>query len=144
MGDLKSGIDIMMYGHYHHPAYMLDNNKIIVGAGSLAGMTGFEYELGLRSVPSAVTLHIGGGLPPQIEFIGEETFHKYKITDGPFSDKSIFEEHGFRNDRSFDAGKHTPYLDMYSPKSALQKCILKIGHLASYSTETTGYLPKGK
>lgn len=142
VGELKKGIDIQLIGHYHHPSYMLDNNKISVGAGSLAGMTGFEYERGMKSVVSAVTLYIGGGLPPQIEFISEDAFHKHKIIDGPFSDKHIREEFGFRNDRSFDAGKHTPYLDVDSPKSALQKRIVHLGRLASHRSNTTGYLPE--
>lgn len=138
LGALREDIDLGIFGHYHHASYVLGGNKLYVGAGSLNGITGFEYEKGLRSANSIVAVHIGGGLPPQIEIIGEQALNNYKIPDGPFSDKGIREQYGFRTDSNFDITKHTPYLDDSSPKSALQKTVVRLTRDASHSVGRTG------
>lgn len=140
LGALRENTDIGIFGHYHHASYLLGGNKLYVGAGSLNGITGYEYEKGLRAANSIVALHIGGGLPPQIEVIGEKALQTYKIPDGPFSDKSLREEHGLRNDSNFDSTKHTPYLGEKSPKSALQKRVVQMTAAAANSEGRTGYL----
>ena len=142
LGDVRKDIDVGIFGHYHHGSYMLGGNKLYVGAGSLNGMTGFEYERGLCSASSIVALHLGGGQPPQIEIISEKAINNYKIPDGPFSDRELRSNHGFRDDKGFDIGKHTPYLDSRFSKSALQKMVLKLGQDAAYSIDRTGTLGK--
>lgn len=142
LGDVRKDIDVGIFGHYHHGSYMLGGNKLYVGAGSLNGITGFEYERGLRSASSIVALHLGGGQPPRIEIVSEKAINNYKIPDGPFSDRELRNSHGFRDDKGFDIGKHTPYLDSRFPKSALQKMVLKLGQDAAYSIDRTGTLGK--
>ena len=140
LGALREDVDLGIFGHYHHASYVLGGNKLYVGAGSLNGITGFEYERGLRSANSIVAVHVGGGLPPQIEIISEKAINNYKIPDGPFSDKEIRANHGFRNDGNFDPAKHTPYLGNGAPKSALQKLVVKMTQDAAHSEGRTGYL----
>lgn len=142
LGDVRKDIDVGIFGHYHHASYMLGGNKLYVGAGSLNGITGFEYDRGLRSASSIVALHMGPGQPPRIEIIPEKAINSYKIPDGPFSDKELRTNQGFRDDKGFDIGKHTPYLDSRFPKSALQKMVIKLGQDAAYSTDRTGTLGK--
>jgi hypothetical protein len=142
LGDVRKDIDVGIFGHYHHASYVLGGNKLYVGAGALNGITGFEYDRGLRSASSIVALHLGGGRPPQIEIIPEKAINSYKIPDGPFSDKELRVNNGFRDDKGFDIGKHTPYLDSRFPKSALQKMVLKLGQDAAYSIDRTGTLGK--
>lgn len=142
LGDVRKDIDVGIFGHYHHASYVLGGNKLYVGAGALNGITGFEYDRGLRSASSIVALHLGGGRPPQIEIIPEKAINDYKIPSGPFSDKELRVNHGFRDDKGFDIGKHTPYLDSRFPKSALQKMVLKLGQDAAYSIDRTGTLGK--
>src|SRR5690606_20821676 len=89
LGDVRKDIDIGIFGHYHHASYMVGGNKLYVGAGSLNGITGFEYERGLRSANSIVSLHLAPGRAPQIEITGETAINNYKIPDGPFSDKEL-------------------------------------------------------
>lgn len=142
LGDIRKDIDVGIFGHYHHANYMLGGNKLYVGAGSLNGETGFEYDKGLRSASSIVALHMGPGQPPTIEVISEEAINSYKIPDGPFSDKELRVNDGFRDDRGLDLGKHTPYLDDRFPKSALMKKALQLGKQAAYSIDRTGTLGK--
>lgn len=143
LGDTREDIHVGMFGHYHHPNYMLGGNKLYVGAGSLNGMTGYEYEKNLRSANAIVSLYVGGGLPPQIEVMGEQYLAKYKIPDGPFSDKEIRERYGFKND--VDANPMaSPYIE--GPKTAIQRMALELGRQAAYSTHRTGtlWLPGSK
>lgn len=140
LGAVREDVDLGIFGHYHHASYVLGGNKLYVGAGSLNGITGFEYERGLRSANSIVAVHVGGGLPPQIEVISERALNNYKIPDGPFSDKALRSEQGFRTDSNFDPTRHTPYLGDSSPKSALQKEVGRLTRAASFSETRTGSL----
>ncbi len=142
LGEVRKDIDVGIFGHYHHASYMLGGNKLYVGAGSLNGITGFEYDRGLRSASSIVALHMAPGQPPTIEVISEEAINNYKIPDGPYSDKGLRANDGFRDDKGFDISKHTPYLDDRYPKSALQKKVLQLSRQASYSIDRTGNLGK--
>lgn len=140
LSDWREGTDVQFFGHYHHGSFLVSGNKLIVGAGSLAGPTGFEYEKGLHAAPSIIVAHFGGGLPPQIEVIGQNALDGYKIPDGPFSDKVLRQEYGHRTDSDFDAGKHTPFVNEDGPKSALMKRVLELGRKAAFSDGRTGYL----
>lgn len=142
LGAVRKDIDVGIFGHYHHASYMVGGNKLYLGAGSLNGITGFEYERGLRSASSIVSLKLAPGRAPQIEIMSEEAINNYKIPDGPFSDKQLRIDHGYRDDKGFDIGKHTPYLDDRFPKSALQKRVLSLGREAAFSVDRTGMLGK--
>lgn len=137
LGETREDIHVGLFGHYHHPNYMLGGNKLYVGSGSLNGMTGFEYERNLRSANAIVRLYVGGGQPPQIEVIGEQYLANYKIPDGPFSDKEIRERYGFKNDTGANPLR-SPYIE--GPKTALQKMATELGRQAAYSTWRTGSL----
>jgi len=137
LGDTREDIHVGLFGHYHHPNYMLGGNKLYLGAGSLNGMTGFEYERNLRSANAIVRLYVGGGLPPQIEVLGEEYLAKYKIPDGPFSDKELRERYGFKNESDANP-MHSPYIE--GPKMAIQQMALELGRQAAFSTYRTGSL----
>ena len=137
LGDTREDIHVGLFGHYHHPNYMLGGNKLYVGAGSLNGMTGYEYEKSLRSANAVVALYVGGGLPPQIEVMGEEYLAGYKIPDGPFSDKGIRERYGSKNDTDANP-MDSPYIE--GPKTATQKMALELGRQAAFSSHRTGTL----
>lgn len=134
-GELHKNTHVGIFGHYHHPNYMVGGNKLYVGSGALNGITGYEYDKGLRSANAVAALHMGAGLPPQIEVMGEQYLRNYKIKDGYFSDKEIRERHGYRNDRGSEP-MHSPYIE--GPKTALQKVALELGRMASYSADRTG------
>ncbi len=140
LGDLKKDVHVGIFGHYHHPSYVLGSGKLFMGAGSLAGITGFEYEYGLRPVISTSTINLGGGLPPQIDFASEGTLIKHTIKKGPFSDREIGERYGLTTDADFDPYRHGLYTSREKPKSALQKLVLLLGDRAAYSAARTGYL----
>ncbi|MCA9337914.1 hypothetical protein KC949_00015 [Candidatus Saccharibacteria bacterium] len=142
LGAVRKDIDVGIFGHYHHASYVVGGNKLYVGAGSLNGITGFEYERGLRSASSIVSLKLAPGRAPQIEIMSEEAINNYKIPDGPFSDKELRSNYGYREDKGFDIGKHTPYLDDRFPKSILQKRVLSLGREAAFSVDRTGMLGK--
>src|SRR5690606_20035015 len=78
LAEWREGTDVQFFGHYHHGSFLVSGNKLVVGAGSLAGPTGFEYEKGLHAAPSIIVAHFGGGLPPQIEVIGQNALDGYK------------------------------------------------------------------
>lgn len=89
-----------------------------------------------------MALHLGGGQPPRIEIISEKAINNYKILMVHSATGELRSNHGYRDDKGFDIGKHTPYLDSRFPKSALQKMVLKLGQDAAYSIDRTGTLGK--
>jgi hypothetical protein len=131
-GDLMSGIDVQMAGHWHHPQYALHGNKLAVVGGSMAGQSGYELMRGYRAVPAGTLIHLGGGLPPQVEFISQEALNSHRVTTGEFSEANL-RAAGFQDDRDFDAGRHGIMLPDSFPKSALQKAIRQRMRQASQS-----------
>lgn len=79
VGNAKKSIDFEMYGHWHHPQYALFGDKVAVISGSLAGMSGYEWHRGYRPVISSVILHIGGGQPPQLEFLSQDFMENWQV-----------------------------------------------------------------
>jgi len=128
-GELTKNIDILMQGHWHHPQYVLTGNKLGIVTGSIAGVSDYELKKGLRATIGGTLLHIGGGLPPQVEFISQEALNKYKIKTGGFSQAQLKAE-GYTTDRDFDPVRHGIYIPR-SPKSAIQKKVLSIQKDAS-------------
>lgn len=139
VGGLKRAIDFNLYGHWHHPQYGVFGDKLAVVGGSLAGLSGYEYERAYRPVISGTVLEIGGGLPPQVEFIAENTLHAHKIKSGPYSDKELRRE-GYKTDREFDPKQHGIMLPDRFAKSALQKKLLAMMRESSQSTHRVGTL----
>lgn len=122
-GDLMENVDVLMAGHWHHPQYGVFGDKLAVVGGSMAGMSDYEMTRGYRAVPSGTLLHIGGGLPPQVEFISEKALNAHKITKGDFTDTALGAE-GYKDDDHFNPGSHGIFLPDSFPKSALQKALL--------------------
>ena len=141
-GDLMRGIDVQMAGHWHHPQYALHGNKLAVVGGSMAGQSGYELMRGYRAVPAGTLIHLGGGLPPQVEFVSQEALNAHKVTTGEFSEANLRADK-FRDDRGFDPAKHgimMPDDARRFPKSALQKAILRRMREASQSADRIAQL----
>lgn len=121
--DLMEKVDVFMAGHWHHPQYGVFGDKLAVVGGSMAGLSDYELKRGYRPTPSGTLLHIGGGLPPQVEFISERALHAHDITTGDFTDAAL-REAGYRDDAGFDPAKHGIFLPDSFAKSALQNALL--------------------
>ena len=138
-GDLVKNIDVLMAGHWHHPQYALHGDKLGLVGGSMAGLSGYELNRGYRPGIAGTVLHLGGGLPLQVEFVGEEALHNHQITTGEFSVQSL-KAAKFRDDRNFDPLRHGFMLPDTFPKSALQKAIWLKMREASQSTHNLAVL----
>jgi hypothetical protein len=138
-GDLMKNVDIFMAGHWHHPQYGVFGDKVSLVGGSIAGISDYELKRGYRPTIAGTLLHIGGGLPVQIEFVSEQNLHAHKITTGGFSEK-VLKAEGYKDDREFDAIKHGIFLPDRFAKSGLQKKILQMGRDASQRTHALAEL----
>lgn len=123
VGDLKRSIDFELNGHWHHPMWAMFGDKLAVVNGSIAGISGYEYKLGYRAVIGSAILHIGGGLPPQIEFLSESTLIGHKIKNGVWSQAAL-RDRGFTDDEDWDPVQHGLFMPDSYPKGALQKAVL--------------------
>jgi hypothetical protein len=119
-GDLMKNIDIFMAGHWHHAQWAVLGDKLGVVGGSMAGLSDYELKRAYRPTPSGTAIHIGGGLPVQLEVISEEALRAHKIQKGGYTEVQL-EEEGYRTDDGFDVVKHGIWLPDSFPKSALQK-----------------------
>ena len=126
-GPLMKELNLMGAGHYHHPSYMMTNNKIGVISGSLAGLSGYEWWRGYNPVIGTTIVHLGGNRPPVIELLTPEFLYNYKC-QGAYSDNNL-ETKGFTTDRNFDPNKHgfgkilvaTGEQSQRMPQNAIQK-----------------------
>ena len=138
IGPLKGSINYELYGHWHHGQYGLFGNKLAIVGGSLAGMSGYEWMRAYQPTISGTILHIGGGLPPQIEFVSEEALINHTIRGGEFSDVTLAKK-GYATDPEFDPHQHGIFLSRRdNPKSALQKFLRDMMIDASEGANTTG------
>jgi len=122
LGELARNLDVFMQGHWHHPQLLVTGSKIGVGMGSIAGMSDFELKRGLRSTIAGTLIHIGGGQPPQVEFISHEALLNRVVKTGNFKSRALKKE-GFFDDEGFDPVRHGLYIPG-APKSAIQKKVL--------------------
>ena len=104
IGPHMKNIDVIGTGHYHHPSYIMTNDKLAVINGSIAGISGYEWWRGYNPVIGTTILWLGGGQPPKLEILTRETLHKHEAK-GYYSDKNLAEE-GFSTDQGFDPEKH--------------------------------------
>jgi hypothetical protein len=130
VGGIKQSIDIQMAGHWHHPQYLVAGNKLCVISGSMAGLSGYEWERGYHPVISGVITHVGGGLPPQLEFLSHQMLCDHEIKTGPFSAEALAAA-GYSDDEGHDPMQHGIHMPRKYPKSALQKYILDMVRDAS-------------
>lgn len=124
-------VDVLVGGHYHHPNYLLYDNKLAMVNGSLAGLSGYEWWLGYNPTIGTILLHVGGGKAPQMEILTAKMLHGYE-PQGAFAEKNL---KGFSTDKGFD-----PFIHGYNkilcdgnekssgpkkrlPQSALQKAL---------------------
>lgn len=119
-GDLMKNVDVFMQGHWHHAQWAVLGNKLGLVGGSMAGISDYELKRAYRPTASGTALHIGGGLPVQLEIISEEALNAHKVQKGGYTDAQLKEE-GYKTDRGFDVVKHGIWLPDSFPKSALQK-----------------------
>lgn len=129
-GDLMKNVDVFMAGHWHHPQYGMFGDKLGVVGGSIAGLSDYELKRGYRPTISGTLMHIGGGLPPQVEFVSEQALHNHAITKGSLTNERLNDE-GYHDDPDFDPIRHGIFLPDSFAKSALQKKILAMMRSAS-------------
>ncbi|HET8884524.1 MAG TPA: hypothetical protein VFM68_03570, partial [Candidatus Saccharimonadales bacterium] len=79
-------------------------------------------------------IEMGGGQPLSVEFVHEKAFFDQQIKHGFYTAESLA-DHGFHDDKGYDAYKHGPYSFDYLPKSALHKAILRGNRDASERIE---------
>lgn len=118
--DLMKNVDIFMAGHWHHAQWAELGDKLGIVGGSMAGISDYEIKRAYRPTPSGTAIHIGGGLPVQLEIISEQALHQHKIQKGGYTDEQLKAE-GYKTDRGFDVVRHGLWLPDSFPKSALQK-----------------------
>jgi hypothetical protein len=138
-GDLMKNVDIFMAGHWHHPQYGMFGDKLGLVGGSMAGLSDYELKRGYRPTIAGTLLHIGGGLPAQVEFVSEQNLHGHKVTTGGFSKEELKAE-GYKDDRDFDPIRHGIFLPDKFAKSALQKKVLQMMRDASQRTASLAEL----
>lgn len=138
-GELMKNIDILMAGHWHHPQYGLFGNKLSIVGGSIAGLSDYELKRGYRPTIAGTLIHLGGGLPVQVEFVSENALHGHTISTGGFAADALKAE-GYRDDREFDPIRHGIFLPDSFPKSALQKKVLQLMRNASQRANATSVL----
>lgn len=134
-GNLTENIDVLMAGHWHHPQYGVFGDKLHIVGGSISGLSDYELKRGYRPTASGTLIHLGGGLPPQVEFISEQALNQHRIQKGNLTD-AILAEEGYVDDEGFDAFRHGIFLPDKFAKSALQKKILQLGRDASQRTNS--------
>jgi len=134
-GDLVRDVDAAVFGHWHHPQFGLFGNKIAVVTPSVAGLSGYEWMRAYRPVMGGVLLHLGGGLPPAVEFLSAKSLYAHTIENGYFSMQHL-NQLGFRDDQDFDPARHG-FVNPRTPKSALQKAlqVLKSDVIGASQTE---------
>lgn len=138
-GDLMKNVDVFMAGHWHHPQYGMFGDKLGLVGGSMAGLSDYELKRGYRPTIAGTLLHMGGGLPPQVEFVSEQALHDHKITTGKFAG-DVLKDEGYKDDRDFDPVAHGIFLPDKFAKSALQKKILKMMRDASQRADKISHL----
>lgn len=134
-GDLMKNVDVFMQGHWHHAQWGVLGNKLGVVGGSMAGISDYELKRAYRPTASGTAIHIGGGLPVQLEIISEEALNAHKIQKGGYTDAQLKDE-GYKTDRGFDVVKHGIWLPDSFPKSALQKKLRQQTRDASQRTKS--------
>lgn len=128
LGKLNETIDTYWQQHYHHFSFVVLQSQLSVTGSAFAGLSNFESRLGHRPTPAGSLMHIGGGLPPELEVLSEDYLQNRKIKYGGFSDEQL-EEEGYRTDPGWTKrdGIYVPN----SPKTARQKKILDMHREAS-------------
>jgi hypothetical protein len=129
-GALMRSVDLFMQGHWHHPNFVILMDKISITGGSMAGLSDYEFKRGYRPTIAGNLIHIGGGLPVQLEFLSKDFLENYKIESGAFTDARLREE-GYETDENWNSKKHGIYLPDDFPKSALQKKLIQMHRDAS-------------
>lgn len=134
-GKLLRNIDIILTGHWHEPNYCLVNNKLAVVNGSLAGLSGYEYQLGYRPTMGTVLIHLGAGLPPTLEIVTAKMLMEYS-PKGYYSDANLAKL-GFTTDKGFNPRRHGFSLVPGEPQSAIQKSLWSIVDDINWKLQST-------
>jgi hypothetical protein len=132
---LAKNIDFAVFGHWHHPMYGLFGDKVAVVGPALAGLSAYELLRAYRPEVGALLLHLGGKLPPTIDFLSKQTLLKHEIKDGYFSAESLA-DHGFQDSPGFDVSRHG-FANRGLPQSALQKALWQMVDEITYPVKAT-------
>jgi hypothetical protein len=128
-GQLMKDVDVLEFGHWHHPQYAMTGDKLAVISAAMAGLSGYEFMRGYRAMLGATLIHLGGGLPVEVEFVSKKALENHDIKDGYFSNTNLTAE-GFHDDADFNPHRHGIWQPNF-PKSGLQKAILQLRDQAS-------------
>lgn len=146
-----AGINFFHFQHYHQSSIHLVAGKIATIGPSKAGQSEFEHYLGHRSTPGMMMYHLGGGLPPAVEFLSSQALLYHKISDeNYFSDKNL-RDLGFTTDKNFSPIRDgfIPWVAPFSaetllhgmperhPQSALQKYLWALATNIPLQAHTT-------
>ncbi len=134
-GKLLRNIDFILTGHWHEPNYCLVNNKLAVVNGSLAGLSGYEYQLGYRPTMGTTLLYLGAGLPPTLEIVTTRMLAEYS-PKGFYSDANLAKL-GFTTDAGFNPIRHGFSLVPGEPRSAIQKSLWSIVDNINWTLQST-------
>ncbi len=135
INDLAKNIDFGVFGHWHHPMYGLFGDKVAVVGPALAGLSAYELNRAYRPRIGAVLLHLGGKLPPTLDFLSTETLIQHEIKDGYFSGESLADR-GFHDSPDFNPQRHG-FANRSQPQSALQKSLWQMVDELTYPVKGT-------
>lgn len=120
-GQLVKDVDVILTGHWHEPYWLVVNDKLVVVNGSMAGLSAYEWKLGLRPTMATILLHLGGGVPPVLEIMTSETLFNHKPKG--FYSFGKLAKIGFVDDNGFVPERHGFNRFKNTPKSAIQKSL---------------------
>jgi hypothetical protein len=104
VGEKGKNIDIFGTGHFHHPSWHMVNDKVGFIAGSIAGISGYEWWRGYNPVLGTTIMHLGGDQPPTKEVLTKEALNNYDA-QGTYSDKNLGRR-GFSTDEGWNPATH--------------------------------------
>ncbi len=136
---LMKDINLALFGHWHHPQYKVVNGKVGIISGSMAGESGYEQQRGYRAAIGGVFTNLGGGLPPSVEFVGQEALENHVIKNGYYSEQQLARR-GVKTDSNYQ-----PIADGFIPRrrdasSALQRELWnEIDEILNSASSTMGH-----
>lgn len=122
--------DMIIGAHWHNEQLAVVGDVVSVIGGAMAERSEFEDMFGYDARVAGTVIEMGGGMPLSVEFVHEKALIDQEVKYGHFTRESLA-DHGYYDDRDYDAYKHAPYSLMGAPQSALNKSILDLNRAAS-------------
>ncbi|MFC1678385.1 hypothetical protein ACFLZ9_01450 [Patescibacteria group bacterium] len=117
-GDLMRNVDLSISAHWHVPMYFQVGNKVFFINGTTESLTPFTWSLGMHNIMGNILVHLGGGLPVQLEIITANTLHQYN-PQGYYSKENLAKM-GFEDEDGFNPYRHgfaRPVIDLIGDKN---------------------------